>query len=256
MVHNDQTAKFPVVSLMRDLESPSSSSKPAISAKDIGIISVVDPRALERECFVRCLQMCCEGISVSGYGTIEDWRRETTPKVVGTEVILFNLGASSFSDPATLTLLRDVVESAKPTPVIVLSKAEDLEAMLLAVECGALGFIPPSVRFEDVYEATKMTASGGIFLPRVALMALRRSMSNPPQAKRGLEAHFTERQLLVARALQRGAANKTIAYELNLCESTVKVHIRNIMRKVKATNRTQAAFKLNAIAKDPDCASF
>ena len=37
-------------------------------------------------------------------------------------------------------------------------------------------------------------------------------------------------------------ANKLIAYELNMCESTVKVHIRNIMKKLKATNRTQVAY--------------
>jgi FixJ family two-component response regulator len=37
-------------------------------------------------------------------------------------------------------------------------------------------------------------------------------------------------------------ANKLIAYELNMCESTVKVHVRNIMKKLNATNRTQVAY--------------
>ena len=37
-------------------------------------------------------------------------------------------------------------------------------------------------------------------------------------------------------------ANKLIAYELNMCESTVKVHVRNIMKKLQATNRTQVAY--------------
>ena len=55
------------------------------------------------------------------------------------------------------------------------------------------------------------------------------------------------RQFAVADALRRGKANKIIAYELNMSESTVKVHIRNIMKKHKATNRTEAAFKLNAM---------
>ena len=41
-------------------------------------------------------------------------------------------------------------------------------------------------------------------------------------------------------------ANKLIAYELNMCESTVKVHIRNIMRKLKATNRMQVAYLTRA----------
>ena len=58
---------------------------------------------------------------------------------------------------------------------------------------------------------------------------------------------LTSRQAAVAEALRRGKANKTIAYELNMCESTVKVHIRSIMRKLQAKNRTEAAFKLNAV---------
>jgi hypothetical protein len=44
-------------------------------------------------------------------------------------------------------------------------------------------------------------------------------------------------------SLREGKANKIIAYELNMCESTVKVHVRNIMKKLKARNRTEVAFK-------------
>ena len=51
-------------------------------------------------------------------------------------------------------------------------------------------------------------------------------------------------------ALRRGKANKIIAYELNMCESTVKVHIRNIMKKLKAKNRTEVAYLANKLFKD------
>jgi hypothetical protein len=47
----------------------------------------------------------------------------------------------------------------------------------------------------------------------------------------------------VIRALQQGKPNKVIAYELNMCESTVKVHVRNLMKKLKAKNRTDLAMK-------------
>ena len=53
---------------------------------------------------------------------------------------------------------------------------------------------------------------------------------------------FTQRQSQILDCLRRGMANKLIAYELGMCESTVKVHIRNIMKKLKATNRTQVAY--------------
>jgi DNA-binding NarL/FixJ family response regulator len=47
--------------------------------------------------------------------------------------------------------------------------------------------------------------------------------------------------------IRRGKPNKIIAYELNMCESTVKVHVRAIMKKLKATNRTEVAFKTSAL---------
>ena len=53
---------------------------------------------------------------------------------------------------------------------------------------------------------------------------------------------FTRRQVAVIDALRKGKANKIIAYELNMCESTVKVHVRNIMKKLNAKNRTEVAY--------------
>ncbi|MEK1944404.1 MAG: LuxR C-terminal-related transcriptional regulator, partial [Ensifer adhaerens] len=57
------------------------------------------------------------------------------------------------------------------------------------------------------------------------------------------------REIEVAEALRRGKANKIIAYEMDLCESTVKVHIRNIMKKLNATNRTEVAYKIREFMK-------
>jgi DNA-binding NarL/FixJ family response regulator len=57
---------------------------------------------------------------------------------------------------------------------------------------------------------------------------------------------ITARELAVVRAIQHGKPNKVIAYELNMCESTVKVHVRNIMKKLNAKNRTDLAVKSQA----------
>lgn len=54
--------------------------------------------------------------------------------------------------------------------------------------------------------------------------------------------HFSPRQLEVLRLIRSGAQNKHIAHRLNMREGTVKVHVRNIFRKLSVTNRTQAAF--------------
>jgi DNA-binding NarL/FixJ family response regulator len=56
---------------------------------------------------------------------------------------------------------------------------------------------------------------------------------------------FTSKQRSVIEGLRRGKPNKAIAYELNMCESTVKVHVRNVMKKLGARSRTEAALILS-----------
>ncbi len=58
-----------------------------------------------------------------------------------------------------------------------------------------------------------------------------------------ISAGLTSRQVAVLAHLRQGKPNKIIAHDLRMSESTVKVHIRNIMRKMGATNRTQAVYK-------------
>ena len=54
---------------------------------------------------------------------------------------------------------------------------------------------------------------------------------------------LTGRELSVVQAIQQGKSNKIIAHELNMGLSTVKVHLRNVMRKMNAKNRTDVAMK-------------
>jgi DNA-binding NarL/FixJ family response regulator len=58
---------------------------------------------------------------------------------------------------------------------------------------------------------------------------------------------LTAREIEVLNGLRQGKSNKVIAYELNISISTVKIYVRNIMKKLKATNRTQVAFLLQRL---------
>jgi DNA-binding NarL/FixJ family response regulator len=83
---------------------------------------------------------------------------------------------------------------------------------------------------------TTVVPSGELNLTRASPVAT----SVPPQAA-PLNSHFrfTRRQMEILACLWAGKPNKLIAHELNLSQSTVKVHIRIIMKKLHATNRTQ-----------------
>jgi DNA-binding NarL/FixJ family response regulator len=96
-------------------------------------------------------------------------------------------------------------------------------------------------------KALHLIAAGGIFIPNSILLQILKEQGSDENeysdtAKLLELADFTPRQLEVLRLLWKGKSNKIIAYELKMQESTVKVHVRDIMRKLKATNRTHAAF--------------
>jgi len=206
---------------------------------------VIDNRKLERECFVRVIETTNDKITIKGYGTIREWRDQPGGEAPG--AVLVNIGSRRVSEPAVASEVRDLVAQAAPVAVIVLAESEDVREMIAAVDAGARGYIPSSVGVDVIIEAANLTASGGAFLPASSVIALRDALQTRTEQPSPIEEHFTSRQAAVADALRRGKANKTIAYELNMCESTVKVHIRTIMKKLKATNRTQAAFKLNTL---------
>ena len=128
--------------------------------------------------------------------------------------------------------------------MIVIAESDDLGDILKAIDCGARGYIPTSVNISVAAEAISLARAGGVFIPVSSLLANREALNSVVKGSSYLNESFTPREIEVAEALRRGKANKIIAYEMNLCESTVKVHIRNIMKKLNVTNRTQVAFKL------------
>jgi DNA-binding NarL/FixJ family response regulator len=207
--------------------------------------AVIDRRTLERECFVRVIEAAHSAITITAHGSISEWKAHGSSRPLC--AILLNVGGRRASEAAVGEEIQSLVETAEGIPVIVLAESEEIAEMIAAVDNGARGYIPASVGADVVIDAARLTSAGGVFLPASSVLGLREAILNKVESKTEIESYFTSRQAAVADALRRGKANKTIAYELNMCESTVKVHIRTIMKKLHATNRTQAAFKLNTI---------
>ncbi len=229
--------------------SSSGKLRPGQKPRGTDRLAVVDARNLARECFVRTLEVSHPRLTIRGYRTAAEWiAAADEPRPLA---VLFNIGSGLSSDPDFSEELRQLVEAARPTPVIVLGESEDLGEMIDAIDRGAGGYIPASIGIDVVIEATRLTAAGGMFLPVSSILSLRHQIVPRPAEVAPTDERFTVRQTAVANALWRGKSNKLIAYELAMSESTVKVHIRNIMRKLKATNRTEAAFRLaNVFARD------
>jgi DNA-binding NarL/FixJ family response regulator len=107
-----------------------------------------------------------------------------------------------------------------------------------ALAAGAKGFVPKTLSGDNLMSALQKMAAGEVYAP-----ADLKSGSTDALAVVGAEV-LTPRELEVAAMLVKGASNKEIARALDLQEVTVKLHVRNLCRKLETKNRTQIAVRL------------
>ena len=207
-------------------------------------LALVDRRMLERECLAQALNIHRLGMKVVTFEDLE--ALETAQGSLGLpRAVLFNTGGSIGAADARLEAeIGELVAAVAPVPVVVLSENQDLSNVLNIIALGVRGYIPSSVGIDVCVQAIGLAIAGGKFVPASSVMNMRKLLGVRPEVEAESNSHFTERQSAVAEAIRRGKANKDIAVELDLSESTVKVHIRNIMKKLGATNRTQVAYKI------------
>jgi two-component system nitrate/nitrite response regulator NarL len=139
--------------------------------------------------------------------------------------------------------LDQLVSRLPSTPVILLADELDWHTAVAAIDIGARAYVSKAASEEIFRHALALAASGEIYLPRGFFM----SRAAPDEASRSgvlpgspLQ-NLTLRQKEVLSHLVHGRSNKEIARCLGLIESTVKVHMKTILKKLAAANRTQAA---------------
>lgn len=167
------------------------------------------------------------------------------------KLILLIIGAASVADPEPQQWIALLSAAYADAPLVLMSDREDAKEVIAALEAGVRGFIPTSIALPVAKQALTFIMGGGSFFPPAALtQAARAGQSHGADSRKGVAViatasvdnnGLTARQQEVLEHLRHGASNKLIGRQLKLRESTVKVHIRHIMRKLGAVNRTQAA---------------
>lgn len=205
-----------------------------------GYIALIDRRVLERECLAHSLNSHRIRRRVLTFPHLQAWK-DTKDQAGMPAAVLFNTGNCPKAEIATE--VADVVAEMAPAAVVVLSDDQDINSVLDLIGLGVRGYIPSSVNIDICSQAISLAIAGGRFIPASSLMS-RREVFGLTLEKPLPRLKLTKRQSAIAEALRCGKANKDIASELRLCESTIKVHIRNIMRKLGATNRTEVACRM------------
>jgi two-component system nitrate/nitrite response regulator NarL len=127
-------------------------------------------------------------------------------------------------------------------PVIVLSSSESPRDVHLALQAGALGYIPKSADPHTLLAALRLVLTGNIYVPPLLLQATIRTgdAELPDRDAAGIE-DLTDRQLEVLELLYDGKSNKEISIRLGIAATTVKAHVAAVFRGLNVVNRTQAA---------------
>jgi DNA-binding NarL/FixJ family response regulator len=212
-------------------------------------IAIIHQNALSRHCLTHCLAAPETNFISFGYSSVEEWQQSDFE--ISEPIVLLCATGRKSTQTAVRQDLDLVVQSSPEARVIVVSDCDEPTEIVAALEGGAKGYISMCSELDVVLAAIRLVHAGGTCVPASGLLSSRSHNSSTiaesdPGGKRA-GSHFTPKQLEVIDRLRKGEPNKIIAYKLNMGECTVKVHVRNIMRKIKARNRTEIAFLTNQL---------
>lgn len=223
---------------------PSSNLDDARVARQRDFIVIIDIHLLSRECLARVLNHE-RGAAVECFSTLDEWQANG-PFRHPSLVVLCQSGRSKVDALNEVERLSQLAAQIGNCPAVILSDNEDPDIIVQMLGKNVRGYVPTSLSINIAIHAMDLARAGGVFVPASSLVAAHHTHPTSATAPKS-NGLFTARQAAVVEALRRGKANKIIAYELKMRESTVKVHVRNIMKKLHATNRTEVAFMANRL---------
>ena len=205
-----------------------------------GFIAVIESRIFLKECIHRAM-LSAFSLPVVTCSTLS----ELELKLKDASAAIVILSWMEAANEASANVLQSLSELVPNVPVVVLAQKNDVDLARTAIRHGAKGYIPCTLGFDIAVEAVRFILAGGTYVPMDCVLATGPGVQASPAPRPSGGA--TAREVAVIRALQQGKSNKVIAYELNMSESTVKAHVRNLMTKMKAKNRTDLAMTAQTV---------
>ncbi len=203
----------------------------ASSSSSAGSILLIDERPLIGDALAFALKNAVRQIPIRLVPEFE------APPLGENHVVLYNFMQRGLSLSDFEATLSDIRTRVGTLPLAILTDDANPQYANIARRYNLQGWIDASLGFQVLTAALHMVVMGAQFLPYDPAPPA-------PAAKPAPTAHherptLTERERDVLKLLQHGKPNKVIAHELSISQSTVKVHLQNLMRKLDAQNRTQ-----------------
>jgi len=161
------------------------------------------------------------------------------------DLILLDLSMPGTTGPLGLIRIR---KAFPKNPVVVVSVHEDPRIIGSILALGVSGYIPKSTPKPEITRSIAEVLRGSLCLPGFYRdLAADQPFRGPPRELLKRLHDLTPQQLRVLDMLGRGLQNKQIAHELDISETTVKVHVSDILRKLNVLSRTRAIIEIAKI---------
>ncbi len=154
------------------------------------------------------------------------------------DVVLLDLNMPGISGVEALNAIH---KEAPDAHVVMLTVSEDADDLLAALRGGAVGYLLKNIESEFLLASLVRAAEGeSVISPEMTgklVQGVRAGVAPSP----GPASALSPREREILQHLAKGASNKEIARALELAESTVKIHVQHILRKLNLSSRVQAA---------------
>lgn len=148
------------------------------------------------------------------------------------DLILLDICMPGMGD---LSDVEGLIQSMPETPVVLMSGQTESGIIEKTFACGARGFIPKTMRGKALVSVLQMIINGEKYVPDIML--------DQPKNDENTKHNLSVRELQVLEQLVKGQPNKRIAQFLHIEETTVKLHLRSIFKKLEVHNRTEAVIR-------------
>ena len=206
-------------------------------------ITILDRRRLHREAMHVLVQSLDSAFRVSEADGVGELAEHLS---AGNDPDIILLCLHSIDAHRQLEAVGDTCDVAAPRPVLVACDSNEDQFALAAIDRGAKGCLDSSVSGDTLVAAIRLVLTGEAYISEATLRGMTETRATT--LDRGAEdsidsTGLTPRQTEVLLLLCQGEPNKNIAYRLGMQETTVKVHVKGILRKLGVKNRTQAALR-------------
>jgi|SRR6185312_5533955 len=204
------------------------------------MLAIVDHSRLRRECLKLALAQHNPQWRIIDCGSAEELLRGL-PANERLDLVIIGAATAEHVDLAQLETIREALPTA---PAVIVAENGNPHRARQMLSAGARGFLPTSLSLKVLMGALELVLAGGVYVPSSLLESGAASAAGLWESDdRPAEpwSELTRRQRDVLALISQGKSNKLIADALSMSESTVKAHVKQIIKRLHVSNRTQAA---------------